>query len=143
MDIGVIAGSWHGMFTQTLDAAVLAQKAESLGFESFWMPEHTIVPASYASTYHGRTIIADWGDPLIGLAKASAVTERIKLGTAISIVPEHNPLVQAKQIATLDRVCNGRFIFGIGAGWLKEEVEIMGGNLGAPSGRKPGKPSWR
>ena len=128
MDIGVIAGSWHGMFTQTLDAAVLAQKAESLGFESFWMPEHTIVPASYASTYHGRTIIADWGDPLIGLAKASAVTEKIKLGTAISIVPEHNPLVQAKQIATLDRVCNGRFIFGIGAGWLKEEVEIMGGN---------------
>ena len=128
MDIGVIAGSWHGGFTQTLDAAVLAQKAESLGFESFWMPEHTIVPASYASTYHGRTIASDWGDPLIGLAKVSAVTQTIKLGTAISIVPEHNPLVQAKQIATLDRVSNGRFIFGIGAGWLQEEVEIMGGN---------------
>ena len=131
MDIGVIAGSWHGMFTQTLDAAIMARKAESLGFESFWMPEHTIVPASYASTYHGRTIISDWGDPLIGLAKASAVTEKIKLGTAISIVPEHNPLVQAKQIATLDRVSNGRFIFGIGAGWLKEELEIMGGTWGA------------
>ncbi len=128
MDIGIIAGSWHGGFTQTTDAAILAQKAESLGFESFWMPEHTIVPASYASTYHGRTITSDWGDPLIGLAKVSAVTQTIKLGTAISIVPEHNPLVQAKQIATLDRLSNGRFVFGIGAGWLKEEVDIMGGN---------------
>ena len=129
MDIGVIAGSWHGMFTQTLDAAIMAQKAESLGFESFWMPEHTIVPASYASTYHGRTIISDWGDPLIGLAKASAVTEKIKLGTAISLVPEHHPLLHAKQIATLDRISDGRFLFGIGAGWLQEETEIMGGDF--------------
>ena len=68
-------------------------------------------------------------DPLIALARASAVTSTIKLGTSISLVPEHNPLLMAKQIATLDRMSNGRFIYGIGAGWLKEETEIMGGNF--------------
>jgi len=73
--------------------------------------------------------MSDSGDPLIGLAMASAATQRIKLGTAISLVPEHNPLLQAKQIATLDRLSNGRFIFGIGAGWLREETEIMGGDF--------------
>ena len=71
----------------------------------------------------------DLGDPLIGLATASASTHRIRLGTAISPVPEHNPLLQAKQIATLDSLSSGRFVFGIGAGWLKEETEIMGGDL--------------
>ena len=130
MDIGFILSSLHGFFTDSIDVAVLAQKAESLGFESFWIPEHTIVPVHYTSRYAGTTTIApDWGDPLIGLAKASAVTQSIKLGTAISLVPEHNPLLQAKQIATLDRLSNGRFIFGIGAGWLKEETEIMGGDF--------------
>ena len=71
----------------------------------------------------------DMADPLIALARASAVTSTIKLGTSISLVPEHNPLLNAKQIATLDRMSNGRFIYGIGAGWLKEETEIMGGNF--------------
>jgi probable F420-dependent oxidoreductase len=129
MDIGLVMSSLHGLFTQTLDVAVLAQKAESLGFESFWIPEHTIVPVHYASRYNGQTILPDWGDPLISLARVSAVTQSIKLGTAISLVPEHNPLTHAKQIATLDQQSNGRFIFGIGAGWLKEETEIMGGDF--------------
>ena len=59
----------------------------------------------------------------------SATTQTIKLGTAVSPVPEHNPLLQAKQIATLDRVSKGRFIFGIGAGWLQEKTKLMGGNF--------------
>ena len=131
MDIGLTTG----ISTHSVDVAVLAQKAESLGFESFWLPEHTIVPVHSNSRYGGSPdgsiplSMSDSGDPLIGLAMASAATQRIKLGTAISLVPEHNPLLQAKQIATLDRLSNGRFIFGIGAGWLREETEIMGGDF--------------
>ncbi len=131
MDIGLTTG----ISTHSVDVAVLAQKAESLGFESFWLPEHTIVPVHSNSRYGGTPdgsippSMSDSGDPLIGLAMASAATQRIKLGTAISLVPEHNPLLQAKQIATLDRLSNGRFIFGIGAGWLREETEIMGGDF--------------
>ncbi len=131
MDVGLTTG----ISTDSVDVAVLAQKAESLGFESFWLPEHTIVPVHTTSRYGGTAdgsiplSMSDSGDPLIGLASASAVTQHIKLGTAISLVPEHNPILQAKQIATLDRLSNGRFIFGIGAGWLLEETEIMGGDF--------------
>ena len=131
MDVGLTTG----ISTDSLDVAVLAQKAESLGFESFWLPEHTIVPVQSNSRYGGTSdgsippSMSDSGDPLIGLARASATTQHIKLGTAISLVPEHNPLLQAKQIATLDRLSNGRFIFGIGAGWLQEETKIMGGDF--------------
>ena len=131
MDVGLATG----ISTHSIDVAMLAQKAESLGFESFWLPEHTIVPVQSNSRYGGTPdgsippSMSDSGDPLIGLARASAATQHIKLGTAISLVPEHNPLLQAKQIATLDRLSNGRFIFGIGARWLQEETEIMGGDF--------------
>ena len=131
MDIGLTTG----ISTDSVDIAVLAQKAEALGFESIWLPEHTIVPVQSTSRYGGTPdgsiplSMSDSGDPLIGLARASATTQHIKLGTAISLVPEHNPISQAKQIATLDRLSNGRFIFGIGAGWLQEETEIMGGDF--------------
>ena len=124
MDIGISAR----VSSASIDPADLAQKAESLGFESFWLPEHPIVPVHTTSSYAGTPdgsippSMGDIGDPLIGLAMASAATQTIKLGTAISLVPEHNPLLQAKQIATLDRLSNGRFIFGIGAGWLQEET---------------------
>lgn len=131
MDIGVSTN----ISSESIDVAALAQKAESLGFESYWLPEHTIVPVQTTSRYAGTPdgsippSMSDMGDPLIGLARASAVTERIKLGTAVSLVPEHNPLLGAKQIATLDRLSNGRFIYGVGAGWLKEETEVMGGDF--------------
>ena len=121
--------------SQTTDVAALARRAESVGFESFWLPEHPVIPVNTTSRYGGTPdgsippFMNDLGDPLIGLATASASTDKIRLGTAISLVPEHNPLLQAKQIATLDRLSNGRFIFGIGAGWLKEETEIMGGDF--------------
>ena len=131
MDIGITAR----VSSNSLDPAALAQRAEELGFESFWLPEHPIVPVHTTSRYGGTAdgsippSMADIGDPLIGLARASAVTNSIKLGTAISLVPEHNPLLHANQIATLDRISNGRFLFGIGAGWLQEETEIMGGDF--------------
>jgi probable F420-dependent oxidoreductase len=119
----------------SLDSAVLAKQAEELGFESFWVPEHAIIPVKTTSPYAGSPdgIIPDTYsrvvDPFIALARASAVTEKIKLGTGICLVPERNPLLLAKEIATLDRYSGGRFIFGIGAGWLKEETEIMGGDF--------------
>jgi probable F420-dependent oxidoreductase len=73
--------------------------------------------------------MSDMADPFMGLARASAVTTTLKLGTGICLVPERNPLLLAKEIASLDHFSNGRFLFGIGAGWLQEETEIMGGNF--------------
>ncbi len=131
MDIGISARA----SSNSLDPAQLAKRAEDLGFESFWLPEHPILPVHTTSRYGGTpdgsipSSMADMADALVGLARASAVTSTIKLGTSISLVPEHNPIMQAKQIATLDHFSGGRFLFGIGAGWLREETEIMGGNF--------------
>ena len=117
------------------DPAVLAKRAEELGFASFWVPEHPIIPITTSSPYPASRdgVIPDaYGrilDPFIALARASAVTTRIQLGTGICLIPERNPLLLAKEVATLDKLSGGRFLFGIGAGWLKEETEIMGGNF--------------
>ena len=73
--------------------------------------------------------MSDIADPFLALARASAVTTTLKLGTGICLVPERNPLLLAKEIATLDYFSNGRVLFGIGAGWLQEETEIMGGDF--------------
>ena len=123
------------LHSNSTNIAELARKAEEMGFDSFWLPEHPIIPVNTDSKYGGTPDgsippqMADMGDPFIGLAMASATTSRIKLGTSICLVPEHSPLVQAKQIAALDHHSGGRFIFGVGAGWLREETEIMGGDF--------------
>jgi probable F420-dependent oxidoreductase len=128
MDIGVFAF----LTDRSVDPAVLAKKAEELGFESFWVPEHPIIPVTTTSRYAGAAdgkIPESYGriaDPFVALARASGATQTIKLGTGICLVPERNPLLLAKEIATLDHFSGGRFIFGIGAGWLEEESEIMG-----------------
>src|SRR5882762_2884458 len=117
------------------DPAVVARKAEELGFASFWVPEHPVIPLQTSSPYPGSRdgIIPDaYGrimDPFVALARASAVTKTIQLGTGICLIPERNPLLLAKEVATLDRLSGGRFLFGVGAGWLKEETEIMGGDF--------------
>jgi probable F420-dependent oxidoreductase len=72
---------------------------------------------------------AHFVDPFVALARASGATTRIKLGTGIVLVPERHPLVLAKEVSTLDHFSGGRFLFGIGAGWLREETEIMGGDF--------------
>ena len=121
--------------SHSMDVALIAQKAESLGFESLWLPEHGVMPVHVTTRYQGSPdgsippSMSDIGDPFIGLARASAVTTTIKLGTGICLVPEHHPLLLAKEIATLDQLSKGRFLFGIGAGWLREETEILGGNF--------------
>jgi len=121
--------------SRSIDVAVIAQKAESLGFESLWLPEHPVIPVYVTTRYQGSadgaipSSMSDIADPFLALARASAVTTTIKLGTGICLVPERNPLLLAKEIATLDHFSNGRFLFGIGAGWLQEETEIMGGDF--------------
>src|SRR5215467_8018677 len=127
-------GIFHYLSTAyAIDPAVLAKRAEELGFDSFWLPEHPIMPVTTVTPFPlGGPIpafYADLIDPFVGLARASAVTTTIKLGTGICLVPERNPLLLAKEIATLDHFSGGRFLFGIGAGWLKEETEIMGGDF--------------
>ncbi|MCH8988802.1 MAG: LLM class F420-dependent oxidoreductase [Chloroflexi bacterium] len=121
--------------SNTGDIGAIAKKAEDLGFESIWMPEHPIIPVQTTSKYGGTpdgsipASMSDMADPFICLAIASATTSKIMLGTSVCLIPEHNPLVQAKQIAALDFHSGGRFIFGVGTGWLREETEIMGGDF--------------
>jgi probable F420-dependent oxidoreductase len=116
------------------DPAFVAKKAEELGFESIWYAEHPVLPVQSASPFpsSGGEIpesYAHFTDPYMALARASGVTTTIKLGTGITLVPERNPLLLAKEIATLDRYSGGRFLFGIGTGWNREETEIMGGDF--------------
>jgi probable F420-dependent oxidoreductase len=121
--------------TYTVDVAFMARTAEALGFESFWCAEHPIMPVHSTSRFPGASdglipeSYAHFVDPFVALARASGVTTTIKLGTGITLVPERNPLLLAKEVATLDLFSGGRFLFGIGAGWHREETQIMGGDF--------------
>ena len=121
--------------TWWVDVAPIASKAEELGFESLWCAEHPIVPVHSESRFPGSEdgVIPEsyshFVDPFVALARASGVTKDLLLGTGITLVPERNPLLLAKEISTLDLFSGGRFLFGIGTGWLREETEIMGGDF--------------
>ena len=123
-----------GRYVDPAKAVELAQAAEEAGFESLWTVEHTVVPGGYGSTYPyaeggkmaGGKDDIPLPDPLIWMAYVSAATKRIKLATGIMILPQHNPVVVAKQVATLDHLSGGRILLGIGVGWLKEEFEALG-----------------
>ena len=131
MNIGVFSP----MPSAVADPAVVAKRAEELGFESYWVPDHPILPVGAEKEYPGASSDSDESavaflsripDPLIVLARAGAVTRNIKLGTGVYLVPERHPIISAQQIATLDEACQGRFLFGIGAGWNKTECELLG-----------------
>jgi probable F420-dependent oxidoreductase len=126
MKLGITTNyTWFGP-----PVTALAQAIESLGFESMWMGEHPIIPVSAASAER-------YGVPLppnyrhmpalvVSLAAAAAVTNRIRLGTNICIVPQRDPLLLAKELATLDHIAGGRLTFAYGTGWIEEEAEVFG-----------------
>ncbi len=106
--------------------------AERLGFATVWAPEHVVLVEQYTSKYPytsgefpGRANAAI-ADPFAVLAYVAACTSRIRLGTGICIVPEHNPMVLAKTVASVDRLSGGRLILGAGIGWLAEEFQALG-----------------
>jgi probable F420-dependent oxidoreductase len=104
----------------------LARTLEERGFESLFVPEHTHIPTSRRSPWAGGPELprhySHTLDPFVSLAAAAAVTTRLRLGTGICLLTEHDPIVTAKEVATLDLISNGRFEFGIGAGWNAEEM---------------------
>ena len=113
-----------------INMAELARALEDRGFDSLFLPEHTHIPASRKSPFPGGGELpkrySHTHDPFVALAFAAAATKKLKLGTGILLVPQHEPIVTAKAIASLDQLSGGRFIFGIGGGWNVEEMENHG-----------------
>ena len=124
----------YGVFIFPTEYAIpidrLAALAEDRGFESLLVPEHPAIPYDRRTPYPpGEPLPREYWhciDPFIALAYAARATSRIKLGTGICLVSEHEPITLAKTIASLDHLSGGRVLFGIGAGWLREEAELFG-----------------
>ncbi len=110
----------------------LATACETRGFESIWFPEHSHIPASRRTPFPAGGDLPkqyyDVFEPFISLAAAAAVTKTLKLATGVCLVVQRDPIQTAKDVATLDRISNGRFLFGIGGGWNAEEMENHGTN---------------
>jgi len=124
----------YGVFIFPTDYSIrideLARAAEERGFESLFVTEHTHIPTSRRSPFAGGGPLpkeySHTLDPFVGLTAAAAATRTLKVGTGICLVVEHDPITLAKTIASLDLLSNGRFLFGIGAGWNAEEMENHG-----------------
>src|SRR5438046_314125 len=116
---------------RALPVTELAHACEERGIESLWVPEHPLVPARYETRYplsdDGKLPRAytELPDAFATLAAAAAVTRTLRVGTGVCLVPERDPLLTAHQVATLDQLSAGRFLFGIGAGWLREEMDLF------------------
>jgi probable F420-dependent oxidoreductase len=130
--IGIVSINVGGPATAKNMIAV-AQHAEAAGIESLWTFEHVVVPTAYESKYpydrSGKMPAAPetWFiDPLISLAYVAAATKTIRLGTGVNIFPQANPMLFAKQTASLDALSGGRLTLGLGIGWLAEEFDAMG-----------------
>jgi probable F420-dependent oxidoreductase len=113
-----------------INLAELGRALEDRGFDSLYVPEHTHIPVGRRTPFPGGGELpkryAHTHDPFVGLAFAAAATKKLKVGTGICLVPQHEPIVTAKAIATLDQLSNGRFVFGIGGGWNVDEMENHG-----------------
>src|SRR5579864_836727 len=132
MKIGITAIG-IGKAARPTTIRAVAENADRLGFDTLWAPEHVVLFDSHESKYPysddgrfmaGSTI--DLLDPFIGLTYAAACSKRLRLATGICLVAEHNPLVLAKVIASLDSLSGGRFALGVGIGWSAEEFGALG-----------------
>lgn len=115
---------------QSMNPVALAQELEARGFDAMFFPEHTHIPASRLSPWGGGPALPEEYkrvyDPFVAMAMCAAVTKQIRLGTGILLVVERDPIVTAKEIATLDRLSGGRIDIGVGGGWNREEMENHG-----------------
>src|SRR5215475_2973587 len=116
-----------------------ARRMERLGYESLWASDHVVIPYSIESRYpYGETGTfplppeSNFLEPLATLSLVAGVTERVKLGTTVLVLPHRHPVLTAKAVATLDHLAPGRVILGAGVGWMREEIEL----LGAPYDRR-------
>jgi probable F420-dependent oxidoreductase len=116
--------------------AQIAERAEALDIDSLWCSAHVIVPPQVKSGYiliPGRKHPEHWKErywePFTVLSFLAALTRKVTLGTSVVIVPMHNPIELAKQVAEVDQLSGGRFVFGIGVGWFEEEFEVLGQNF--------------
>jgi probable F420-dependent oxidoreductase len=124
----------HGVFTfltdYGTDGLTFARAVEERGFDGLYLTEHTHIPTSRESAWSGGSELprrySHTYDPFVALAAMAAVTERITLGTAVSLVLQHHPIGLAKTVASLDRIAGGRFEFGVGPGWNREEMANHG-----------------
>ncbi len=129
-----------GLFGINMDDAAspeamlaVARKAEEVGMDSVWTAEHVIMPLDYRSRYpfgaSGKIPVTpetNFADPLISLAHVAAATKTLKLATGINLLAQSNPLLLAKQAASLDFLSGGRLLLGLGVGWLAEEFQALG-----------------
>src|ERR1700710_668150 len=113
-----------------IDTVSLARAIEERGFESLIIAEHTHIPASRESAYPGGGELPEVYykplDPFVALAAAAAVTSRIELFTGIALLIQRDPIITAKEAASIDLISGGRFVFGVGAGWNLEELRDHG-----------------
>ncbi|MAG33578.1 MAG: LLM class F420-dependent oxidoreductase [Deltaproteobacteria bacterium] len=131
MEVGLFFTAGEG----AVDIARVARAAETAGFGSLWVGEHVLMPVEYEHVYPGSadgvppSFARLLSSPLIALARAAAVTESLRIGTGVCLLPLREPIALAKDIATLDNDSGGRFLFGVGGGWMREETEILGGDF--------------
>ncbi len=133
VDFGIIAPYRQGPVERGPFARDFARLVEEVGFESVWAVEHVVMCVDSQSRYpydaSGRSPFPPdtvQPDPLIWLAFVAAATERLRLGTGVLVLPQRNPVVLAKELASLDRLSDGRLVLGVGVGWVREEAEAVG-----------------
>lgn len=129
-DIAMLVGVFHFPTDYGIDVAELARELEARGFESLFVCEHTHIPVSRRTPFPGGGEMpkrySHTHDPFVALAFAAAATRTLHLGTGIALVPQRDPIITAKSVASLDQLCGGRFTFGIGGGWNVEEMANHG-----------------
>jgi probable F420-dependent oxidoreductase len=121
-----------GVLPVSLGVPRMASELEASGFASLWVSDHVVMPRTVESRYpYAGDGVASWAtddpwyDAIVALAMAAAVTESVELGTAVLVLPQRQPVVLAKQLASLDRLAGGRVVLGVGSGWLAEEFAAL------------------